>query len=842
MQYLAVQCKRSSLKHSFPKNKCIDKVNNFCFRSKITLDLALILSISMTSSTEKRTAFQENPYIILNNQGKTLPPIQLSQEIHILGRDANRSDLRVPSDWVVISGCHALIRRVGQDYYIYDGDGKTPSTNGLYVDRAYITPTEGYRLQDGTEIQIGQNPKNFILLTYIDPNSTQPKKPPKQRSVSLKNHSVVLGRDPSSTLQLDAPTISRRHAAIATNARGEYVLTDYSTNGTFVNGQKVKGTAVLPPSATLHIGPYTLVLQGNDLVVADSGDRIRLDAYNLIREVKDKQQRVRRLLDNISLPIEPGQLVALVGGSGAGKSTLMRTLLGIDPTTSGNVFLNGENLRVNFNIYRTQIGYVPQDDIIHRELKVGEVLTYAAKLRLSPDIDVDAVVQKTLEQIEMSHRKDVLVSQLSGGQRKRVSIGVELLADPKLFFLDEPTSGLDPGLDKKMMQLLRKLANEGRTIVLVTHATTNIQLCDRLVFLGMGGKLCYFGPPQDATSFFAINISDFADIYNRLESEENVEKEAQRFLNSDYYQRYIATHLSGGTKPTGGQPASEVRRSRLQQLLLLTQRTFQLLQRDPVNLLLSLLTAPIGIALITLAIGDKDPLVPGAEADPTLAPLALRVLFVFTCAALWVGLSSSLQEIVKEAAIYMRERLVNLRLFAYLGSKEIILGGLAIAQTLLMVLVILLGFKSPESSLIPWFFGLGITTFLTLLACMNLGLMVSAVVKNSSQANNALPLILLPQIIFSGVLFKMEGIGSYISWLMLSRWSVGAYGILVDVNAMVPEPTTLPDGSPLSQPFEVTSVYDPTWHNLGLNWGILLLHAVVYLTVTGWIQKRKDIL
>ena len=795
----------------------------------------------MANTAGKRTVLNTNPYIVLNNQGPTLPPMELTAQQHILGRDANRADLVTPDSWMVISGCHALLKKRGDSYYIFDGDGENPSTNGLFVNHTRITTTEGYPLENGTKIQIGQNPKNWIFLHFYDPASPEAANPPTQSSLPLKNRSVILGRDPHANLQLDAPTVSRRHATIDTDGRGRYVLKDYSTNGVFVNGQKVKGSARLTPGSTIRIGPYSLVLKEDELFLADKGDRIRLDAYNVVREVKDKQGNVRQLLGNISLPIEPGQFVALVGGSGAGKSTLMRTLLGVDPTTKGRVYLNGEDLRDNFNIYRSQIGYVPQDDIIHRQLKVEEVLSYAAQLRLPPDTNVQEVVEKTLEQIEMNHHRDVLVSQLSGGQRKRVSIGVELLADPKLFFLDEPTSGLDPGLDKKMMQLLRKLADQGRTIILVTHATTNITLCDRIVFLGQGGKLCYYGIPQEATQFFRVNNDDFAEIYNRLENPKNVVKEASKFRRSDYYQRYISNRLTKESQVTKGEHPQKVRPSSLKQLILLTKRYFKLVSRDRINLSLALLTAPIGIALITLAIQDKNPLVLGTEDDPSLAPLALRVLFVFTCAAMWVGLSSSLQEIVKEAAIYARERLVNLSLFAYFGSKIKVLGGLAMLQTLLMTIVILIGFKSPTPEFTSWPFGLAITTFLTLFTCFSLGLMVSSAVKNSSQANNALPLLLLPQIIFSGVLFEMAGIGSKISWLMLSRWSVGAYGILVNVNAMVPEPTELPDGSVITPPFEGSAVYDPTWENLALNWGILLLHAGLYLTVAWWVQKSKDV-
>ncbi|MEG4962593.1 MULTISPECIES: FHA domain-containing protein [unclassified Microcoleus] len=786
----------------------------------------------MTGNIGQITALSDRPYLVLSNQGEVLQ-LELKQQQHVLGRDRTRADLVIPEPWRAVSGVHAVLRQIGDNYWIYDGDGQRPSTNGLFVDRTRITPNDGYCLKDGTEIKIGLDPQNQVLLTYFNPLANQVAVPSKQ-SILLKNRSVLLGRDPNASLQLDAPLVSRRHATIDQDSRGNYILRDYSVNGVFVNGQRVTNSVQLSDGDAIRIGPFTLTYRSGELEMQDSGNQIRLDADSLV---------IPKRLDGITLAIEPGQFVALVGGSGAGKSTLMRTLLGIEKTTNGAVFLNGDNLRQNFNIYRNQIGYVPQDDIVHADLTVEEVLSYAAKLRLPPDTDVNQVVAKTLEDIEMTHRRKALVKQLSGGQRKRVSIGVELLADPKLFFLDEPTSGLDPGLDKKMMQLLRKLANQGRTVILVTHATANITMCDRIVFMGRGGRLCYFGPPREALDFFDVKTGDFADIYNELETgENNVLIWAEKFKQSPYYQRYIVNHFSignpGGKTPSAPSVPKSV--SFVKQLLLLAQRYFQLISRDLVNLSLALLTAPIGISLLRLAVRDKDPLIGAPEA--TLAPLALRVLFVFTCAAIWVGLATSLQEIVKESAIYLRERLVNLGLFAYLGSKFFILSGLAVLQTLLIVGVILSAFKSPEPSFISWPVGASITTFLTLMSCISLGLVVSAIVKNSSQANSALPLLLLPQIIFSGVLFKMEGAASKFSWLMLSRWSVGAYGSLVNVNGMVPAPTTLPDGSILPQPFEPTPVYDPTWENLGLNWGILCVHICVYLMLTLWLQKRKDIL
>jgi ABC transport system ATP-binding/permease protein len=790
------------------------------------------------------TIIAQNPYLELNNQG-VIKRFELTQDRHLLGRDSGRCDLVVPDDWSVLSGCHAVLQRVGSDYQIFDGDGQKPSTNGLFLEYTRITSMAAQPLKNGTLLKIGQNPRNQIQLTYRNPLVGETKIPSQllQRRIPLQDQKIVIGRDPGMDLVLESPMVSRRHAVIVARPGRGHFLEDCSANGVFANGQKVNGTIELAEGMVLNIGPFALMVQQQMLMLTDAGNQIRLDANQLVRRVKDQSGAERTLLDGITLAIEPGQFVALVGGSGAGKSTLMRTLLGIDPTTSGKVFINGNDLRTNFNIYRNQIGYVPQDDIIHGELTVEEVLTYAAKLRLPPDANIRHVVDLTLEKIEMTPRRSVLVQKLSGGQRKRVSIGVELLADPKLFFLDEPTSGLDPGLDKKMMQLLRKLADDGRTIILVTHATSNINLCDRIAFLGFGGKPCYFGPPQEASEFFNIP-GDFADIYNELEQGEDVVRSwAQRYAQSKYYKQYVGDHLSlSPSKSTLTTAPNQVKPSPIQQALLLMQRYGQLTLRDRVSLGLGLVTAPIGIGLITLATRDKQPLVIGLEEDAGLAGLALKVLFVFTCAAIWVGLSGSLQEVVKERAIYARERLVNLGIPAYLGSKVAILGAIAVLQSVLICIVVLIGFKSPSAELMPWVLGLGITSFLTLATSFSLGLMVSAMVKNASQANSCLPLLLLPQIIFSGVLFKSEGISKILGWGMLSRWSIGAYGSLVNVNKMIPAAKKLPDGSTLPLPFEPSAVYDATWSNLLVNWGMLVLFIGIYLSVAGWMQRRKDIL
>ncbi len=816
----------------------------------------------MANPFQQVTVVDSAPTLELNNAGEKIC-FELFKDSHHLGRDIDWADLIEDLlDWSVLSRRQAVLKREVNGYRIFDGDGRSPSRNGMFVDQVRINATEGYLLEDGTQLQIGLSPENRIIVTYREATSgsQRPKTMPSKRRLDLQQINdwpVELGRMPTpgryASMQLDAPTVSRLHAKIWSDGHSGHTLQDLSTNGTFLNGQRISRRAALKTGDLIRLGPFALSYTPEALVLEDSGSQIRLDAHRLVKQVQDKQGHSKNILNDISLVIEPGQLVALVGGSGAGKSTLMKSLLSISPITTGSVFLNGENLRDTWGLYRTQIGYVPQDDIIHADLTVGEVLTYACQLRLPPDTDVQAVVTKTLTQIRLSHVRHTYARNLSGGQRKRVSIGVELLADPKLFFLDEPTSGLDPGLDKEMMRLLRELADQSRTVVLVTHATANIGVCDRIVFLGRGGYLCYFGPPQGAPDFFELpndQDHDFADIYLKLEAGEtdtenceNVSGWRDKYRQSAAYKTYVETLLSPGNNQ---QTSSKARVSKgvsfFHQLSLLSKRYLRLTLRDPVSQILTLISGPIAIALTGLILSAETPLATLDPLETAQAPLAMRLVFVFSCIAIWIGLSSAVREIVKESAIYARERLINLGLFAYLGSKLLIWLGIVTLQSVLMAGVILVAFDAPISNLMPWGLGVGVTNLLTILASVSLSLAISAFVKTQNEANNLLPLIMIPQIIFSGVLFELSGISDKISWLMISRWSVAAYASLADINAMVPEPVTLPDGSLLEQVFSQSSTYESTWSNLGLNWGALCAHTLVYLGVTLYLQKRKDII
>ncbi len=804
----------------------------------------------MTSQTQKKTHLLSNPYLELNNQGQTLR-LELTKNEHVLGRDPYKADLLVPQVWQIISSSQAVLRREGEDYWIYDGDGSKPSTNGMFAlpNFTQVSPAKGLALKHETELRIGQDPRNQIQLIYFNPASPSAGNLPRT-AIALRNRSVLIGRDRHATLKLNSPIVSRRHATIDANAQGQYVLADRSSNGVFVNGKRIKNSVVLTEGAKIRIGPFTLIYQAGEITLVNPGDAIRLEAIELVREGKDKNNEIQRLLNTISLVIEPGNLVALAGTSNANQSVLLRTLLGIEAPNRGAVYANGEDLRKHFDSYSCSIGFVPKDDALHGELTVAEALIYAIKLRLPADINVDQVFKKVLDDIEMFEHRHELINSLSKSDRKRVSIGVELVVDPKLFFLEEPTLGLDPGLDKKMVSLLRKLADQERTVIFTGQANANLTICDRLVFLGGGGHLCYFGPPADIYSFFAIHNQDFTGIYSELEKGESIVRLWEdKYRYSSYYQRYIAVPLS--LNPSQ-QPAkfaklsNSARGSSFRQLILLIQRYFQLAIRDKINFTTVVFSAAI-CPILLAGIKNTEPFIFTNSSDSRLAFLALRFLLFFSLSAILVGVSSSVSEIVKEQAIFKRERLGSLGLFPYLISKLIGFKGLACLQAVVMTAIILLGFEQPDSDLITWPVGLGITTFLTLVASMNLGLMVSAFVSNIAQTYKVLPLILGFQIIFSGVFFKLdslftiERLARWISWLTVSRWSVGAYGSLVNINAMVAKPIELSDGNFLHQLFDPSAVYEPSWENLALNWGILGLQAVVYFTVTFLLLKRKDI-
>ena len=609
------------------------------------------------------------------------------------------------------------------------------------------------------------------------------------RSYSLVKP-LLIGRDPGSDIVLPSPQISRKHAQLVPTD-GQMLLSDLgSSNGTFVNGARVTHPTPLKDGDVVELGGMTrLYFDGKQLVRFDEAGHARLDAVDLCYDVRASDGTLR-LLNDITLQIKPREFVAIVGGSGAGKSTLLKALCGFQRATDGSVYLNGADLYRHRAALSSSIGYVPQDDIIHRELTVHEALLYAARLRLPADVTAQEREQRisaVLQTLELTQRRDTLVAQLSGGQRKRVSIGVELLSEPSLLFLDEPTSGLDPGLERHMMQVLRRLADEGKTVVLVTHATQNIELCDGLIFLARGGHLAFYGKPHEALAHF--HTDDFAEIYEKVGSSTKApEQWAQEYRQSPAHADYVEGRLrplrtllkasnANGTAATAPE-TNPLRVPLTTQLTALVSRYLKVTVRDRRNFAILLAQAPlIGLLLALVLPGDlfsAEKVIAAGTLNTERLSNPKTFAFLLTIAMVWLGATNAAREIVKERAIYQRERMVSLRIAPYLASKGLVLVGLCCLQTLLLLFFVSVKIRLDH----PGFEGYG-ALFLVLaligVSSTALGLLVSALVSSSDQAGSLIPVILLPQIFLCGALLPLQGSLEIASQATICRWGyVGA--------------------------------------------------------------------
>jgi ABC-type multidrug transport system ATPase subunit/predicted metal-binding membrane protein len=455
------------------------------------------------------------------------------------------------------------------------------------------------------------------------------------------------------------------------------------------------------------------------------------------------------------------------------------------------VLVNDIDIYAHFDAIRNDIGFVPQKDIIHMELTVYQGLDYAAQLRMPPDTSPEERhhrVMEVLEDLDLAHRKDVQISGLSGGQQKRVSIGVELLTKPGLFFLDEPTSGLDPGTETALMQLMRRLADQGRTIILITHATKNVMLADKVIFLARGGYLAWFGPPEEALEYFdryrnerdrRAGKIEFDEIYAILDNPSLGKPAdwAQRFRENEAYRKYIWEPLKGKmtagyspTVPDQGQAARKINHlstrkvSALKQFLILSARNVQILTRDRAGLIFLLATAPL-VSLLDVILSSLLGRNPFAFSNGNMANVMIT-LFLLTIYGVMVGGISQMREIVKEQDIYKRERLVNLQILPYVLSKVWVAALLALYQAIAYTVVHYLAFQMPGG--ISEFIQIYITMALATLAGMMLGLFASALAPNASSAPLLVIMLMLPQIVLGGALIPIPG---FVSAPTSTRWA-----------------------------------------------------------------------
>ena len=590
-----------------------------------------------------------------------------------------------------------------------------------------------------------------------------------------KNERVTIGRAPDNLVVINHPMISRYHAVID-RIGTRYMLRDLrSVNGVFVNNERIDRECWLKENDEIKIGPFGFSLSGDNFQSRiDTGLRI------VVSDIKQRVSKKVNLLQDISLKIEPMEFVALVGMSGSGKTTLLNAISGFRPATDGSIQVNSTNLYQNYDMFRNDIGYVPQKDIVHAELTPEIALNFVAKLRMPPDTGADErekVVIEVLETLGLSERRNVSISRLSGGQLKRVSIGVELLTKPRLFFLDEPTSGLDPGTEADMMRLLRRLADQGRTVMLVTHATKNVMLCDKVIFLASGGYLAFFGAPDEALEYFDTYRTErerrekemeFDDIYRILSEEKRGKPKewAERYRASRFY-----TNTGASLAPTV--PVEQVskvvakprRVSSLRQFSILSARNLKILTQDKVSLGLMLALAPM-IGLMDFIWGKNlyDPV----KGD---AAKILTMWFMAALITVLVGSMSSVREIVKEIDIYKRERAVNLKVAPYVLSKIWVGVVLALYQAGMLWIAKLLLVR-PDIPSTSGYLAMYITLFLGTLCGYLIGLAISAGAPNQNAALLLIIVILVPQFLFAGALLPLDLIpgGEAISMVMPTRW------------------------------------------------------------------------
>jgi ABC-type multidrug transport system ATPase subunit len=489
----------------------------------------------------------------------------------------------------------------------------------------------------------------------------------------------------------------------------------------------------------------------------------------------------RRLLAGIDTHVAPGEVVAIVGGSGAGKTTLLETMLGVQAPTAGTVEVDGVD-RTGVGPSAAGVGYVPQDDIVHRALPLGRTLWHAARLRLpagTTRAELDAVVADVVERLGLSGREHVVVGALSGGERKRASIAVELLDRPSLLFLDEPTSGLDPVSAADLLDHLRHLAGDGAAIVLTTHSPDDVHRCDRMLFLARQGRLVFDGSPQDALRHFGVD--HLAEVYQVVAGQHDSQ-------HLDPIQSLDPAPYDGAASR---RPRPTVRRRRdpVHQWRALSRRSADLLLRSRLTLAV-LLGSPIAVTLMMAVMFRPGALEPGTAGLQS----AVQTVYWLAFAAFFFGLTYGLLQIVVELPVVRRDRLAGMRTAAYVAAKVTVLGPVLALVSAAMLVVLRALDRLPPASFLSWL-QLELTLVLTALAALAVGLVASAAVTDATQATLALPMICFPQVLFAGALVPMSQMASAGRWMGLglaTKWSFETLGRVVDVDHILGD-GVLPD-------------------------------------------------
>lgn len=641
--------------------------------------------------------------------------------------------------------------------------------------------------------------------------------PSRSGAMQKPSGAQTIGRSTDNDIVIQDVLASRHHAFLTQTPLGTEIRDAHSVNGTFVNGVRV-GSALLTEGDVVTIGNVDLVFTRDTLVRrTEAATRTGGLEVNAVCYTVDHG---KQLLDHVSLTARPGTLTAIIGGSGAGKTTLSRLIVGYNNPTSGTVTFEGHDIHREYANMRSRIGMVPQDDVVHRQLTVNQALNYAAELRLPPDTSKQEraqIVAQVLEELDMTRHADTRVDNLSGGQRKRASVALELLTQPSLLLLDEPTSGLDPALDRQVMLMMRQLADAGRVVLVVTHSVSYLDVCDQILLIAPGGKTAFCGPPDQVEA--AMGTRNWADIFANVGADPD---EANRRF------RERAQHVEQPPSPQSPADLGEPPKTDLwRQLSTIARRQVRLVISDRgYTIFLAVLPFLIGALSLTVkgpnpGLGPADPLGP-APTQPQYIMVLLNIGAVF------MGTALTIRDLIGERAIFRREQAVGLSTTAYLLAKIAVFCVFATAQAAVATFIVQLGKGAPTAH--PPLFGnstfaLFVTVAATCVASAMLGLLLSAVAQSNEQIMPLLVVSIMSQLVLSsGMIPVYQRVGlEQLAWLTPARWGYAAGASSIDFPSLV-KVKQIPTNDPIWQHSTHVMLFD------------LAMLAVLSMGYTGFVR------
>ena len=654
--------------------------------------------------------------------------------------------------------------------------------------------------------------------------------------VRIQSKVMKIGRLPDNDIVVADLGVSKLHAELRQTPTGRYEISDLgSHNGTFVNGTRVN-QAELSENDIIAIGHATLRLVGDMLIEYVDDGRATFEAHEL-RVVVGDGSKQKVLLDGITFPLESRSMMAVIGPAGAGKSTLLNALTGKRPANTGSVFYDFRDLYENYDELRQRIGLVPQESVTHDQLTAKTALGYQAELRFPPDTgeqERNQRVGEVLDELSMTQHAETRIDRLSGGQKKRVNIGMELLTRPTLLFLDEPTSPLDPHLKRDMFRQMRAMADKGaekgQSVIVITHDVESklIDQCDRLIVLQPGGKMAYFGPPADGLRYFGRE--DWADVFQAF-ADEPERDFAVEYRASPEFVKYVATPISvrqqrlDAGRPEGEEAARPKQRSSFNQVFTMARRYRRVMQADRVFIATTILM-PILLGALVRATPTHFGLVDSSPSGLNVS--AIQMVMILVMSSVLAGTALSIREFIKERDIYERERMAGLSATAYLFSKVIVLSLIAIGQSALVTVVGLAGVKVPSSGVVipgPALIEIFIALAVLSVASMLIGLAISTLVTKGDQTMPILVGVTMVNVALSGGLFPLTGSLGYVAMIAPARWGLGALASTINLNVIQSSVSQGPNGQ---KP-------DALWTHDAAHWltgiGAMILIGIIFLII-----------